>query len=195
MGDLGAPRGARASLREALVSVARRRLVHRQEDVTGKTDYDVIGGTDSALRMVQTGGGEPVTIAEAKDLKGVTLRWSDDGRTFAYAKKGEVFVQRVDEKQPRSLTPPPAKEGEKPGTEPANDVPGDASKDTKPKDEPESFSVGPFARDGKRLLITSKKGWYVDVQRRRGPVLTLKEGVRTPHRGGWSGARTGSRST
>ena len=28
-----------------------------------------------------------------KDLKGVTLRWSDDGKRFAYAKRGEVFVQ------------------------------------------------------------------------------------------------------
>ena len=29
-----------------------------QEDVTEKTDYDVIGGTDNALRMVQTAGGD-----------------------------------------------------------------------------------------------------------------------------------------
>jgi len=148
-----------------------------QEDVTAKTDYDVIGGTDSALRMVQTAGGDPVTIAEAKDLKGVTLRWSDDGRAFAYAKKGEVFVQRVDEKQARSLTPPPKKEGEKPGAEPAKDAPAGPAKDPKSKEEPESFSVGPFARDGKRLLITSKKGWYVvDVaSAAREQVLTLKD--------------------
>jgi len=133
-----------------------------QEDVTGKTDYDTINGTDNALRMIQTAGGDPITIAEAKDLKGLTLRWSDDGRTFAYAKKGEVFVQRVDEKEPRSLTPPPPKkEGE-----------------TSPKDEPESFSVGPLSRDGRRLLITSKKGWYVaDAgSAARDQVLTLKEG-------------------
>src|SRR4029078_9058897 len=43
------------------------------------------------------------------------------------------------------------------------------------KDEPESFSLGPFSRDGTKLLITSKKGWYVvtvaDPQRT--PVLTL----------------------
>jgi dipeptidyl aminopeptidase/acylaminoacyl peptidase len=149
-----------------------------QEDVTAKTDYDVIGGTDNALRMVQTAGGEPITLAEAKDLKGLTLRWSDDGRTFAYAKKGEVFVQRTDEKQPRSLTPPPKKEAEKPGAEPATDAPADAAKDSKPTEEPESFSVGPFARDGKRLLVTSKKGWYiVDVaSASRDQVLTLKEG-------------------
>jgi hypothetical protein len=52
-------------------------------------------------------------------------------------------------------------------------TPGEAK-----KDEPESFSVGPFSRDGSKLLITSKKGWYVlniatagDAQRT--PVLTL----------------------
>ncbi len=126
--------------------------------------------------MVQTAGGEPVTIAEAKDLKGLTLRWSDDGRTFAYAKKGEVFVQRVDEKQPRSLTPPPKKEEEKPGTDTAKE-PASPKDATSAKDEPESFAVGPFSRDGDRLLITSKKGWYVvDVaSAAREQVLALKD--------------------
>ena len=161
----GQPRIVLAERKLSSYSVARDgSFITFQEDVTGKTDYDVINGTDNALRMVQTAGGEPVTIAEAKDLKGVTLRWSDDGRTVAYAKKGEVFVQRIDEKQPRSLTPPPKKAEDQPGTGPA-------------KDEPESFSVGPFAQDGKRLLITSKKGWYVvDVaSAARGQVLALKD--------------------
>ena len=150
-----------------------------QEDVTTKTDYDVIGGTDNALRMVPLAGGEATTLAEAKDLKGLTLRWSDDGRTFAYAKKGEVFVQRIDEKKPRSLTPPPPKkEGEKAPDEPAKDEPVDAAKGAKPKDEPETFAVGPFTRDAKRLLVTSKKAWYVvdTATAAREPLLTLKEG-------------------
>ena len=147
--------------------------------MTAKTDYDVINGTDAALRMVHTAGGEPITIAEAKDLKGLTLRWSDDGRTFAYAKKGEVFVQRIDDNAPRSLTPPPKKEGDKPGTEAAKEAAGETARDGKPsKDEPEIFSVGPFARDGRRLLITSKKGWYVvDIaSAAREQVLTLQDG-------------------
>ena len=83
------------------------------EDVTAKTDYDVIGGTDNTLKYVDTKTGETKVIAEAKDLKGVTLRWADDGRTFAFAKKGEVFVQGVDGGKPRSLTPkPPKPEGD-----------------------------------------------------------------------------------
>jgi fermentation-respiration switch protein FrsA (DUF1100 family) len=155
------------------------RLVTFMEDVTEKTDYDVIGGTMNTLRAVDvagpsTGSGPavPRTIAEAKDLKDVQLRWSDDGRTFAFAKKGEVFVQGIDESKPRSLTPRPKEEGKdtKEAKETKEPTPGDAK-----KDEPESFSVGPFSRDGSKLLITSKKGWYVlnigDAQRTA--VLTL----------------------
>lgn len=143
-----------------------------QEDVTEKTDYDVIGGTDSTLRLVQTSGGDPRTIAEAKDIKGLTLRWSDDGRVFAYAKKGEVFVQGIDEAKPRSLTPAAEKKTEE--KPPAAPPPGPDTED--PKDEKESFSVGQFSRDGLKLLATSKKGWYViDVKTAaREQILTLK---------------------
>ena len=142
-----------------------------QEDLTGKTDYDTIGGTDNALRIVPAGGGEPRTLVDAKDLKGLTLRWSDDGRTFAYAKKGEVFVQGVDDAKPRSLTPAPeAKAEEKAAEKPAASG-AVAAKD----DEKESFSVGPFSRDAAKLLITSKKGWYVVnvATGARDQVLTL----------------------
>src|SRR5262245_17335538 len=139
------------------------RLITFMEDVTEKTDYDVIGGTMNALRSVDvsapsTGSGQvsPRTIAEAKDLKEVQLRWSDDGRRFAYAKKGEVFVQGVDDAKPRSVTPRPKTEDSKEGDE--------------KKPEPESFSVGLFSRDAAKLLITSKKGWY---------VVDVADGVRT----------------
>jgi dipeptidyl aminopeptidase/acylaminoacyl peptidase len=145
------------------------------EDVTETTDYDVIGGTDNALRMVQISGGVPKTLAEAKEIKGLQLRWSDDGRTFAYAKKGEVFVQRIDEAKPRSMTPPPA--APKDAGKPVEDQPKVAP-DPDAKDEKESFSVGPIARDGSKLLITSKKGWYVvEVAgaTRGDAIVTLKE--------------------
>ena len=54
-----------------------------------------------------TRGGAPRTVLDAKTLKTTTPRWSDDRRTLAYAEKGEVFVQRIDEAKPRSITPKP----------------------------------------------------------------------------------------
>lgn len=137
------------------------------QDVTAKTDYDVIGGTDNDLLYVAhdfsrarttdfsrapSAPAEPRLVVKAAELKGLRLRWSDDGRTFAYAKKGEVFVQRVDEEKPRSLTPRPAEETKEAAGEPA---PGED------KPEPESFTPGPFSRDASKILVTSKKGWYV----------------------------------
>jgi dipeptidyl aminopeptidase/acylaminoacyl peptidase len=148
------------------------------EDVTEKTDYEEINGTSNRLMLADLtvrdmAGPDPApkTIVEAKDLKGLTLRWPDDGRTFAYAKKGEVFVQRIDEAKPRSLTPPPPEKGAEKsvGAELARPESKDETKET--------FSAGPFSRDGSRLLITSKKGWYVVTvaDGKREPILTLNE--------------------
>jgi dipeptidyl aminopeptidase/acylaminoacyl peptidase len=136
------------------------------QDVTEKTDYDEINGTLNDVRLLpRPAPGAPRTVAAGKDLKGLQLRWSDDGRVFAYAKKGEVFVQRVDEEKPRSLTPDVS---EKPAAAPPTAGSDEA-------DKKEQFSVVSFSRDGSVLLATTKKGWYVirvaDASRRS--VLTL----------------------
>jgi len=129
------------------------------EDSTEKTSYDVIFGTDNAVRTM-TRGGAARTVLDAKTLKTTQPRWSDDRRTFAYADKGEVFVQRLDDAKPRSLTPKP---------EPAAT--------SVAEDEVESFSVTSFSRDGSRLLLASKKGWYVAAvaDGSREQVLTLDD--------------------
>jgi dipeptidyl aminopeptidase/acylaminoacyl peptidase len=131
------------------------------EDVTEKTDYERIGGTDNDLKYVDAATGETRLVMPAKDLRGLTLRWSDDGRWLAFARRGEVFIQSVDNgSKPRSLTPKPV--GEKPA---ADDAAADepARPDTaKPGEEqPESFTPQSFSRSGDKLLISSRKGWYV----------------------------------
>ena len=115
------------------------------EDSTEKTSYDVIGGTDNAVRALLKGQ-SPKTVLDAKTFKTATPRWSDDQRTFAYADKGEVFVQRIDEVKPRSLTPRPTRDANAPAAS---------------AEDNESFSVLSFSRDGSKLLLSSKKGWYV----------------------------------
>jgi dipeptidyl aminopeptidase/acylaminoacyl peptidase len=130
------------------------------EDSTEKTSYDVIFGTDNAVKAWSRGG-QPKLVLDAKTLKTTQPRWSDDQRVLAYADKGEVFVQRIDEDKPRSITPKPK---------------GEATEKVESEDT-EAFSVVSFSRDGTKLLITSKKGWYVanvaDGARER--VLTLDD--------------------
>ena len=130
------------------------------EDVTKKTDYDTIGGTENDLKLVNTASAQTRLLLPAKDLKGVTLRWTDDGRSFAFAKKGEIFVQKVDGSAARSLTPrPKPAAGEKTDakSEPVDDPAAEKDK----KDAVENFSPVAFSRDGAHLLATSRKGWYV----------------------------------
>jgi dipeptidyl aminopeptidase/acylaminoacyl peptidase len=128
-----------------------------QEDTTEKTDYDTIGGTDNKLLLWTRGEAEPKTVLSAKDFKGLTPRWSDDLRWMAYAKQGEVFVREIPAGEPRSLTPKPKpKPEEKPGTPPV--LTPDEKKET---ETAESFSVDSFSRDATKVLVTSRKGWYV----------------------------------
>jgi dipeptidyl aminopeptidase/acylaminoacyl peptidase len=131
------------------------------EDVTEKTDYDTIGGTENVLKYVDAKTGDSKVLMPASELKGVQLRWSDDGRWFAYAKKGEVFVQGVDGSKARSLTPKPKPDPEKAAADKATDKAAGSTGDSeKDKKDEESFSVVGFSRDGSKLLITSRKGWY-----------------------------------
>ncbi len=133
-----------------------------QEDVTEKTDYEVIGGSGARLLVAAPGQSEPRTLFAPKDLKGLALRWADDGKTFAYAKGGEVFVRGVDGGEARNLTPKP-KAPEKPA------APMGAADEKKDTEAAESFSAGAFSRDGSKLIVTSSKGWY---------VLTIADGSR-----------------
>jgi dipeptidyl aminopeptidase/acylaminoacyl peptidase len=127
------------------------------EDVTSKTDYDTIGGTDNDLKFVDLKSGASRLLMPAKDLKGLTLRWSDDGKWFAYAKRGEIFIQGVDGAAARSLTPKPKPDPA--AKEPSAPAAGDAKDDKKEPEE--NFTPVSFSRDASRLLVTSRKGWYV----------------------------------
>jgi dipeptidyl aminopeptidase/acylaminoacyl peptidase len=124
-----------------------------QEDVTEKTSYETIRGTDNRLLAWKEGEAEPREIVSAKDMDGLRPRWSDDGRLFAYAKEGQVYVHGLEEAEPRNLTPRP---------KPAEGEPAVTTPDERDEaDRPESFSAGSFSRDGSALLITSRRGWYV----------------------------------
>jgi dipeptidyl aminopeptidase/acylaminoacyl peptidase len=125
-----------------------------REDATEKTDYDVISGTNNHLKVSRAGTTK--TLLDAKALKTTNPRWSDDGSVFAYAEKGEVFVQSVNDDKPRSITPKTGATGAT-GAAAATAAAGG----TGVAEESESFSVGAFSRDNSKIVLTSRKGWYV----------------------------------
>ncbi len=130
------------------------------EDITKKTDYDVIGGTENQIQtMPATGGQSRIVI---KSTKGINPTWSKDGRRYAYAKDGNIFLGSIDDKEARQLT------GKKPGAdkaEPAADKSkDDAAKDGDKKKELERFNAVRLSPKGEWLVASNKEGlWLIDT--------------------------------
>ncbi|MDX2030080.1 MAG: prolyl oligopeptidase family serine peptidase [Blastocatellia bacterium] len=127
-----------------------------QEDITKKTDYDVIFGVESRLQLKPAAGaGEARTLLPS--TKGLTLQWSRDGRQYAYAKEGNLFTASVDDREPRQLTGKKDEKAEK--TEPAKD--DEARKKEKEK---ERFGVVRLSAKGDRMIASNKEGlWLVEI--------------------------------
>ena len=122
------------------------------EDITKKTDYDVIFGVDNQIEVRPTAGGAPRTVL--KSTKGLTLIWSRDGRRYAYSKDGRLFTGTVDGAEPKQIAGPPA-------DAPKNED-GDG-KDADKKDE-ERLTAVRLSAGGERLVASDKKGlWLVDT--------------------------------
>lgn len=124
-------------------------LLTYQEDITKKTDYDVIFGSENQVMAKPATGGEARTLI--KSTKGITLIWSRDGRHYAYAKEGNLFTASVDDKEARQLTG--KKDGETGGK-------GEGEK----KNEKERFSAVRLSAKGDWLIASNKEGlWLVDA--------------------------------
>ncbi|HXF39949.1 MAG TPA: hypothetical protein VN687_09570, partial [Blastocatellia bacterium] len=61
-----------------------------QEDITKKTDYDVIFRSENQVQILPISGGPARTLI--KSTKGLTITWSRDGRRYAYSKEGSVWA-------------------------------------------------------------------------------------------------------
>jgi len=134
------------------------------DDITKKTDYDVIGGTENQIQLVPPAGGTPRTII--KSTKGINVIWSRDNRRYAYAKEGNIFVGSIDDKEPKQLTGKKS-DSDKAKAEAATDKPrDDVDKDAdKEKKDKERFSTVRLSPRGDLLVASNKEGlWLIDTQ-------------------------------
>ncbi len=79
-------------------------LITWAADNTKKTDYDIIFGSDSRLMARRVSGGAPMELLAS--IKGLTPMWAKDGRRFAYAKDGRVFVRSIGDSTARQIAGP-----------------------------------------------------------------------------------------
>ena len=110
-----------------------------QEDITKKTDYDVIFGTENQVQILPTAGGPAHTVI--KSTKGLTITWSKDGRRYAYSKDGNIFAGSIDDKEPRQIA------GKKPEAEKDKaEASSDKAKEDADKKRSEERRVGKECR-------------------------------------------------
>lgn len=128
------------------------------EDITKKTDYDVIGGTDNQAYLINAGTGERRSII--KSTKGLTIFWSKDNSCYAYAKDGSIFIASVGDKEMRQLS------GKKTDTIKGNITPDKPKDDTTGNDkkEKEKFSITSLSPKGDWLVVSNKEGiWLMNA--------------------------------
>jgi dipeptidyl aminopeptidase/acylaminoacyl peptidase len=129
-----------------------------QQDITKKTDYDVIGGREWQMVTRQTAGGEPRTLFTT--LRNTQVQWSDDGARYVFTRDGRVFAGTIADTVRRQLLGPttPARSG---ATESS---PADTSAEARAQRAKERFSVTRWSPAGDAILASNSEGfWIVDA--------------------------------
>ena len=126
-----------------------------QEDISLKTNYDVIGGREWRL-VTRSSPAAGASRVLAGSLKGVTISWADDGQRYSYAKDGKVWIGSIADSGRRQILGPT---GETRAGESA-----DTSADAKRQRERDHFAVTRWSPSGDAIMATNHDGfWLVDV--------------------------------
>src|SRR5687768_1317787 len=131
-----------------------------QQDITRKTDYDVIGGREWQLVTRQTAGGEPRTLFPS--LRNIQVQWTEDGTRYVFTRDGRVFVGTIADTVRRQLLGPT---GPTRSVAAASETPAaDTSAAARAQRAKERFSVTRWSPAGDAILASNSEGfWIVDV--------------------------------
>jgi len=136
------------------------------EDITEETDYERIFGSESKVQVLTLVSGESRTLLDSD--KGVRLSWSGDHHTYAYTKKGDIFVGTVDGEE-REIEPvlPDEDEGEDQdeaeGGETDAAVAGPDDAEDGDEDEEPRFSIVRVSHSGDAMILSDDSGlWLMD---------------------------------
>src|SRR3954466_8099286 len=131
------------------------------EDITKKTDYDVIFGSESKL-VARGLACAPAADACTKPrvllatLKGTNIVWSEDGAHYAYAKDGRVYVATVADTTARQVAGP--------AVDTKRDAAADTSREARERRERERFRVVRYSPANDALVVANSQGyWLLDL--------------------------------
>ena len=128
------------------------------EDITKKTDYDVIFGSENKLmarNLACQGGNEGCNRPRVllSTLKGVTTVWSEDGAHYAYSKEGRVYVGSVGDSTAHQVAGPAA--------EPKREAAADTSREARERRDRERFRVVRYSPANDALVVANSEGFWL----------------------------------
>ncbi len=131
-------------------------LITWQIDNTKKTDYDVIFGADTKLMARRLAGGAPMELLSS--TKNLSPLWSREGRSFAFARDGRVYVRSIGDSAARQIAGPDSAAAAR------------AASDTSPSARAARaltrFSILRWSPSGDALLLSNPQGlWIAPVNR------------------------------
>lgn len=130
-----------------------------QEDITKKTDYEVIGGRE--WKLVSYAPGQSTGTTLFPSLRGVTLSWSEDGRNFTSSRDGRVYLGSIADTVSKMILGPPLPPR---GAAPAAPASPDTSAAARAQRARERFSVVRWSPAGDALLAQNGEGlWLVNL--------------------------------
>jgi dipeptidyl aminopeptidase/acylaminoacyl peptidase len=127
------------------------------EDITKKTDYDVIFGSDNKL-MARGLVCQPGNDACARPrvllptLKSTSIVWAEDGAHYAYSKDGRVYTASISDTTPRQVAGPAVA---------PRDTPQDSSREARERRERERFRVMRYSPSNDALLVANSQGYWL----------------------------------
>ncbi len=126
------------------------------DDITEGTSYEQIFGRENRIRAVRLDTGDERVILDSD--RGLTLRWSGDGRAWAFARDGKLLFGDLELDEPRTLAEP---EPASPDTVAAEGEEG-AADDRNRREE--RFSPVRLSHDGSLLVASNRRGlWLFDT--------------------------------
>jgi dipeptidyl aminopeptidase/acylaminoacyl peptidase len=123
------------------------------EDITEKTDYETIGGSESriSVRSLETGADRVI----ARTTRGFSPTWSGDGRSYVFSRENRIWIATLADTTPRALTEAP------PAREPGAPAPDSAARARAAR---ERLSPVRLSHDGSALIASNREGlWILDT--------------------------------
>lgn len=124
----------------------------------GQNYYRQGGREYELFRLDLVPGAEAKTLVK-RHKKRLRFFWNEENNMFAWEDEGDIFIQSVDETEPKNLTKDKVKPEEK------KDAAEAEKNEDKDKKDTTRFSLERFSPDGAKLLAKTKKGlWLIDHQ-------------------------------